>query len=136
MMESIVLLTDIQASRLTEKIAEDADVSFEVESSLSEVLRSSDKMVIQFKIDLEPRPQLAKISLTGLATVQGEEEEIEKLILTQEGNPPRIFMNIYQRIYPILYLLCCSLKIPCPGPKLLVNAHIEETQAVRQYVKP
>ncbi len=46
-MERITLLTSVQANRLSEEIDEDLDASFEVDASLSETLRSSDKMVIK-----------------------------------------------------------------------------------------
>ncbi len=135
MMEIIVLLTSIQATRLSEETDEDADVVFEVDASLSETRRSSDKMNIRFKIDLETQPQIAKVSLSGLTTIQGEADEVERLIHVQERKPPKIFMKIYHRLYPTLYLLCCALKIPCPGPKLLVNTNIVEAQEVPQNVE-
>ena len=42
-------------------------------------------------------------------------------------------MKIYQRVYPTMYLLCGSLKIPYPAPGLLkLNqmASPEETEPV------
>lgn len=133
-MECNVLLTSVQATRLSEENSEDTDALFEVDASLSEMLRTSDKMVIKFKIDLDTQPQLAKISLAGLTTLQGEVDEIEKVIAVEEGKPPKVFMNIYHRIYPTLYLICCALKIPCPGPKLLINVALEEARGVLQNV--
>jgi len=84
---------------------------------------------------MEPQPSIAKLSLIGFATLQGEAEEIEAHIAAQEGKPPKIFLLIYQKIYPILYLLCCSLNIPSPGPKLLVSAQIVGAQEMMQSVE-
>jgi len=129
------LLTAIQATKLSEEFNEHTEVSFEVDATLTEVKRSTDKIVIKFNISLEPEPSFAKLSVAGLATLQGDAEEIMALIEAQEGKPPRIFMLIYQKIYPTLYLLCCSLNIPSPGPKLLITTQIVSPQEAMQTVE-
>jgi hypothetical protein len=134
MMESDILLTAIQANKLSEQAKVNAEASFEMNATLTEVKRSPDKIIIKFDMDLEPQPSIAKLSVTGFATLRGEAEEIEAHLDAQEGKPPKVFMLIYQKIYPILYLLCCSLNIPAPGPKLLVTTQILGAQEMVQSV--
>jgi hypothetical protein len=136
-MESVVQLTAIQATKLSEEIKVKDEVSFEINAALTEVKRSPAEMVIKFEIEIEPQPSIAKLSLIGFTKLKGEVEEIEAHLAAQEGKPPKIFMLIYQKVYPILYLLCCSLNIPSPGPKLLVNTQIlVGAQEVMQSVEP
>jgi hypothetical protein len=43
-----------------------------------------------------------------------------------------LFMKIYQRIYPTMYLLCGSLRVPYPAPGLLrLNRTTTEEELVR-----
>jgi hypothetical protein len=69
------------------------------------------------------------VFITGTASVTGKEDEISDLLEAKERDgTPTLFMRIYQRVYPTLYLLCGALHVPYPGPGLL-RQNVVETEA-------
>ena len=120
MVEVEVLIRSVEAARLSEDAKDSSEVAFEVTASLNETDRSPGQLVMRFSIDIQTTPQLAKIDISGVAKLIGEEQEIERLLVGKEtGSTPPIFMSIYKKVYAMLYLLAGSLRIPYPSPGLL-----------------
>lgn len=89
-------------------------------SSISESDRGPGFLNLKFAMDVETQPSAARLHVAGTATVSGKDEEIEGVLSAREKDgTPTLFMKIYQRVYPTMYLLCGSLKIPYPAPGLL-----------------
>jgi len=87
--------------------------------------------VMRFSIDIQTTPQLAKIDISGVAKLIGEEQEIERLLVGKEtGSTPPIFMSIYKKVYAMLYLLAGSLRIPYPSPGLLKVVRVASSREV------
>jgi len=120
MVEVEVLIRSVEAARLTEDAKDSSEVAFEVTASLNETDRSPGQLVMRFSIDIQTSPQMAKIDISGVAKLIGEEQEIERLLAGKEvGSTPPVFMNIYKKVYAMLYLIAGSLRIPYPSPGLL-----------------
>ena len=134
MAEVEVEIRALEANRTIEGSAENLDVNFNVNATINESDRSEGAMVLKYSIDFETSPAAARLHVTGLAKVAGREEEVEKLVAGREKDgTPTLFMKIYQRVYPAMYLLCGSLKIPYPAPGLLrLNHTTTEEELVRQ----
>lgn len=134
MPEVVVQIKALEASRTVEEVAENMDVTFNVNSSISESDRSDGLLKLKFSMDLETSPSAARLHVAGTAALSGREEEVEKVLLTREPDgTPTLFMKIYQRVYPTMYLLCGSMKIPYPSPALLrLNRTTTEEELVRQ----
>lgn len=134
MPEVDVQIKALEASRTVEEAAKNMDVTFNVNSSISESDRSDGLLKLKFSIDLETSPPAARLHVAGLATLTGREEEVEKLLAAREQDgTPTLFMKIYQRVYPTMYLLCGSMEIPYPSPGLLrLNRTTTEEEVVRQ----
>ncbi len=130
----VVEIKALEVSRTVEEAAEDMEVTFNVNSSISESDRSDGLLKLKFSIDLETSPSAARLHVAGLATLTGREEEVEKLLAAREQDgTPTLFMKIYQRVYPTMYLLCGSLKVPYLSPGLLrLNKTTTEEELVRQ----
>jgi len=58
---------------------------------------------------------------------------VEKLVAGREPDgTSSLFMKIYQRVYPTMYLLCGSLRVPYPAPGLLrLNRTTTEEEIIR-----
>lgn len=134
MPEVEVQIRSLEASRTSEDAVENLDVTFNVNSSISESDRSDGLLRLKYSIDLDTSPAAAKLRVGGTATVTGREEELEKLLGAKEQDgTPTLFMKIYQKVYPTMYLLCGSLKIPYPAPGLLrLNMATTEEELVRR----
>lgn len=125
MPEFEILVKSVEGMRLTHESKEDSKVIFSLHASLSETERNPGSLALKFEIELNTQPAVAKISLTGTAIARGESEEILKLTTAKDGSDvPPILMQIYQKVYAIIYLLCGSLKIPYPEPGLLKTAQV------------
>ena len=120
MSEIKVNIKSVEGNRLSEESKGDSDVRFEVRASLTESERNPEFLALKFSIDLEAQPHVAKLSIAGIASVRGGAEEIEKLTsVTDGGEAPPIFMEIYKEVYATMYLLSGYLLIPYPAPGLL-----------------
>ncbi len=130
-----VLVKGIEANKTAEEVNESTQVTFNVNSSINEADRGPGFLNLKFSMDIETQPAAARIFVSGTATLKGKEDEIDAVLEAKEkdGTTPTLFMKIYQRVYPTMYLLCGSLKIPYPAPGLLrlsQMASAEETEAV------
>jgi len=121
-----VQIKGVESNRSAEGVDESTEVTFNINSSIAEADRGPDSISLKFSIDMETQPQAARLFVSGTASVTGKENEIEELLMAKERDgTPTLFMRIYQRVYPTLYLLCGSLHVPYPGPGLLRQNKIE-----------
>ncbi|MBI2185039.1 MAG: hypothetical protein HYU39_08795 [Thaumarchaeota archaeon] len=125
MAEVEVTVSKVECSKLSEKNEEDSEVAFNINASLVEVERNPTGLSLKFDIGVETQPSVGKLSLTGSAVVRGEGEEVQALIAVKDSSSvPAVFMRIYQKLYPVLYLMCGTLKIPHPAPGLLKATYV------------
>ena len=131
MVEVGVLIRSVEAARLSEDAKDSSEVAFEVTASLNESDRSAGQLTMRFSIDIQTTPQVAKIDISGVAKVTGDEQEIERLLTGKEaGSTPPVFMSIYKKVYAMLYLIAGSLRIPYPSPGLLKVVKVATSREV------
>ena len=120
MVDIEVSVKGIEANKTSDEANESTQVTFNVNSTINESDRGPGFLNLKFSMDVETQPTAARVFVSGMATLKGKDEEIEQLIGAKEQDgTPALFMKIYQRVYPTMYLLCGSLKIPYPAPGLL-----------------
>jgi hypothetical protein len=120
MVEVEVLVKNVEAIRLSEEAKDETSVTFDVAASLAETDHQAGQFTLKFSIGITSQPPIARMDVAGTARITGEEAEIQELLKTTDQNtPPPVFMNIYQKVYAILYLLSGSLKVPYPSPGLM-----------------
>ena len=120
MVEVEVLVKNVEAIRLSEETKDETSVTFDVAASLAETEHQAGQFTLKFSIAITSQPPIARMDVAGTAKITGEEAEIQELLKTPDQNtPPPVFMNIYQKVYAILYLLSGSLKVPYPSPALM-----------------
>jgi hypothetical protein len=135
MIEVEVLVKNVEATRLTEESSSESAVTFDVAASLTETEHEAGRFTLKYSIAISAIPPVARMDVSGTARITGEEAEIQATLTAPDQNtPPPVFMNIYQKVYAILYLLSGSLKIPYPSPglmKVVKMASPNEVQAAK-----
>lgn len=120
MVEVDVLVKGIEANKTLDEANESTPITFNVNSSINEADRGPGFLTLKYSLDIETQPAAARLRVSGTATLSGKDAEIEEILATNEKDgTPALFMKIYQRVYPTMYLLCGALKIPYPAPGLL-----------------
>ena len=120
MLEVGVLVERVEAARLSDKVNENSPSNYSLNVSLAERDRSADALVLSFTLELTNQPQLARLAVSGMATLKGSKEEIHEALASQDDKtPPTVLKTIYERIYSLFYLVASSLKVPHPLPTLL-----------------
>lgn len=110
----------IEANKTSEEANESTPVTFNVNASINEADRGPGFLNLKFSMDLETQPAAARVHVAGTATLKGKDDEVDEMLSAKEKDgTSTLFMKIYQRVYPTMYLLCGSLKIPYPAPGLL-----------------
>ena len=101
---------------------------FDVNAKMEEKDRRSGKRVVGFVLTVGTKPSIAKFEVEGLATLEGNNPDIDKLL---EVNPktriPSLLNRVYQRVFTSTYLMANILDTSYPPPDMLsagdVNAH-------------
>jgi hypothetical protein len=115
----------INVQKLDDKADHNTPVIFDFGANLEEVDRSSDSVVLNFKMTMDTEPQIAKFIIEGVTTLTGEESEIEKLLAADpQTNVPIVFTRIYQTVYSIIFMLAGAVDVPYPSPALLKRPHV------------
>lgn len=123
MLEVAVLVEGINGARLSEKASENGAPNYGLNVSLSERDRNPGSLVLSFTLELTNQPQLAKMTVSGIATLTGTKDEIQGAITEpDDSSPPSVLVTIYERIYGLLYVTSGDLKIPHPLPTLLKSS--------------
>ena len=111
------------------------ELNFDINAKLEEKERRSGKRVVGFVLTVGTKPSISKFEVEGLATIEGKNPEIEKLL---EVNPktkiPLLLNRVYQKVFTSTYLLANLLDTAYPPPDVLsvgemvkpaVNSNVE-----------
>ncbi len=136
MVEIEVTIKSVEGMKLGENVHSDEEVVFNAVAAISQHERSPGFVALKFNIDLESRPEIAKITVAGTTTLKGEDASIDALLEVKgEDSVPPVFMKIYEKVYAIFYLLSGSLKIPYPTPGLLRTVQVTSGREVAQKLR-
>jgi hypothetical protein len=104
-----------------------AELHFDVDAKLEEKERRSGKLVIGFTLTVSTKPSVVKFEVEGVATLEGNNPEIEKLL---EVNPktkiPLLLHSVYQRVFMSTFLLATVLGTAYPPPDLLFSGEMNK----------
>src|SRR5437867_7970101 len=98
-----------------------SDVPFEkynIDVSIDEVENNETGIKLKYKFVLLSTPTNSKISVEGIASIQGDEAAVNKYIEPDEKNIPMAVNLIYQELFPLFYVVTKSVGIPCPAYKI------------------
>ena len=120
MLDVEVLVEGVTGARLSEKASENGPSNYALNVSLSERERNPSSLMIAFTLELTNQPELARINVSGIATLRGSKDEVQGAITAPDDkSPPMILVTIYERIYGLVYIIASNLKVPHPLPSLL-----------------
>lgn len=120
MLKISVLVEKVDAARLSDKASEDYPANYTLNVSMAERERNPEALLLSFTLELTNQPQMARLAVSGIATLLGTKEEIQGALAAPDGkDPPAVLTIIYERTYSLFYLLAGSLKVPHPLPTLL-----------------
>ena len=98
---------------------------YHIDVSIDEVENSDLGIKLKYKFVLLSTPTNAKISVEGLTSLSGNENQVAKFLEPDQKNVPMIVNIVYQEILPLLYVLTKTIDIPCPAYKI---SQISQTQ--------
>ena len=104
---------------------------YNIDVSIDEIENNDLGIKLKYKFILLSTPTNAKISLEGLISILGNENEVSKYLEPDERNVPIIVNVAYQEILPLLYVLTKSIDIPCPAYKISQISQTKSPQTTK-----
>lgn len=87
---------------------------YDIDVSLNEVSSAENSCQLQYGYTFSSAPKGIRLSLEGKIDVNGDSSELESIYQKDKQNIPNILRMSYQELYPVLFMLTKSMKIPCP----------------------
>jgi hypothetical protein len=116
----------LRGVKLKERI-ETAELHFDVNAKLEEKDRKSGKRVIGFVLTVGTKPSVAKFEVEGLATLEGKNPDIEKMLeVTSEKKIPLLLNRVYQDVFTSTYLLANLMDTSYPPPDMLTSGEMNK----------
>ena len=91
---------------------------YNIDVSIDEVENNESGIKLKYRFGLLSSPTNSKISIEGVASIQGNEIEVNKYLQPDERNIPMVVNLIYQELFPFFYVLTKTVGIPCPAYKI------------------
>lgn len=114
-----------------EKEAESTE--FDVNADLEEKKRRSGSRDIQFTILVKSRPSTIKFKVEGMATVDGKDSQIDKILeIDPTMKIPAILHRVYQHVFTAIFLLASIMNSPYPPPDLLFTSQPNKLNLTKQ----
>jgi hypothetical protein len=133
--EVITRIRNVNVQKLDDRANHNTPVIFDFGANLEEADRSSEYVVLNFKMTMDTEPAIAKFVIEGTANISGEESEIEKLLSADpQTNVPFVFTRIYQTVYAVIFMLAGTTDLPYPSPALLKRPHVRTAYAAQAEV--
>jgi hypothetical protein len=119
-LDVVVSVAKIEGVRLSDKVDANLKSNYTLNVSLSEKHRRPDGLTLTFGLELKGSPDVAKITVAGVAKVVGPETEVNESLAPQgNSSPPKVVETIYEKVYGLIYTIAGSLNVPAPLPNLL-----------------
>jgi len=115
-----VKILSLLCSKIDENARSFKSVKFNISANLEESEGGINKVSLKFLFVIFTEPRVVKYQVEGKADIQGEMEEIKK-VLSQHPTTkvPMVLYDIYQHLYAQVFVLSKMIDAPCPSPELL-----------------
>lgn len=102
---------------------DDVRPEFDVNVKLEETERGTGEASFNFALAINTKPNIAKYDITGIVTVTGGNEVVEKLLqINPETKVPNLLERVYERVFTSVYLLSGLINAPPPPPDLIISS--------------
>ena len=115
------------------KNSQDDFIKYDIDVALDEVESLETSIKLKYKFSLLSNPPNTKMSAEGFVTIYGNDSDVSKQLSPDEKNIPIIVNVVYQEVFPLFYLSCKSMQIPCPSYRLSQissKQQVEETPQI------
>ena len=115
---------------------------YDIDVSLNEVTSGENSCQLQYGYTFSSSPKGIHFSLEGMIDVSGNPGELESIYEKDEQDIPNILRLSYQELYPVLFMVTKSMKIPCPPYEIsktmdLSQEHPDEnTEPLKRSIEP
>ena len=115
-----ITISNISGSKSIEPQDFSKPVGFTVNTNLEENEREINKVQLKFMFMIITDPRIVKYNLEGITEMEGPIEHVNKMLVPHPiTKVPMILHDIYQQIYPSIFMLSKIMDSPCPSPDLL-----------------
>lgn len=127
-MNPITEITSLTVSKL--KNSHEDFIKYNIDVSLDEIENSESGIKLKYKFILFSNPTNTKLTVEGTTSLFGNEVEISKQLAPDQKNIPMVVNNIYQEVFPLIYIISKSLQIPCPAYRLSQISSVQAQESV------
>jgi len=106
---------------------ESSVLNFDVNVKLEEKEKRSGRLVVGFVLTVGTKPSVAKFEVEGMATLEGKNPDIEKLLeVDPKTKIPLLLHRVYQRVFTSTFLLATLLGTSYPPPDLFFSGEMNK----------
>ena len=98
---------------------------YDINIDLEEESSNDEKTILKYSLDLTSNPKNSVINISGSTTLSGDQTEIENFLKQENEKTPEVVSLIYQELFPLMYIITKSMKIPAPAHTISQNQGIE-----------
>ncbi len=110
-------------------------VKFNVSANLEELEHGMNRVSLGFIFTIITEPKVVKYQVEGRTEIQGQADQIKKVLAPNPTTRvPVILKDVYQQVYPQIFVLSKVIDAPCPTPDLLSTS--QSTVSKEREVSP
>jgi hypothetical protein len=95
-------------------------VKFNVSANLEELEHGMNRVALGFTFTIITEPKVVKYQVDGRTEIQGQADQIKRVLAPNPTTRvPIILKDVYQQVYPQIFVLSKMIDAPCPTPDLL-----------------
>ncbi len=87
---------------------------YDVEAAIDEIENTDEQSVFKYDFTILSDPKNVRLSINGVARIQGDSIERDDILVKDENEVPKILTVIYQELFPTFFLLSKTLNVSCP----------------------
>jgi hypothetical protein len=107
-------------SRLDENADCSTPVKFNISANLEELEQGLDSVGLKFAFSITTQPKVVRYQIEGRTDMMGLMGQIKKSLSPHSVTKvPLVLYDLYQQIYPSLYVIARMINAPSPSPELL-----------------
>ena len=107
---------------------------YEINVDLEEESSTDRQTTLKYSLDLTSTPKNSVISITGYATFSGNQDELENYLQKSDNSIPKPVVNIYEEIFPLMYIISKNMNMPSPAHTISQNNITESIDGVEPQV--
>jgi hypothetical protein len=121
-----------------EQPANSNQVKFNISANLEEVERGVNKVSLRFAFVIITNPRVVKYQIEGATEIKGQIELVKKILKAHQSTKvPMVLYDIYQHVYPSIFVLAKTIDAPCPSPELLSTSPASQSNGANgQDIEP